>query len=47
MENLSQRGLALWGRCGMVNSPKGVLGGGGDQGSARDGGALLPQAQQW
>jgi hypothetical protein len=27
------------------DSPKGVLGGGGDQSSARDGGVLLPQSR--
>jgi hypothetical protein len=35
--SLSRRGLALRGRCGMANTPKGILGGCGDQSSARDG----------
>jgi hypothetical protein len=38
--NLSRRGLALRGWRGMANSPKGVLGGGVDRSSARDGGRL-------
>jgi hypothetical protein len=37
MASLSRRGLTLHGRRGMANSPKGILGGGGDWSSARDG----------
>jgi hypothetical protein len=37
MVSLSQRGLALHGRRGTVNSPKGVLSDSGDQSSVRDG----------
>jgi hypothetical protein len=35
--SLLQRGLALRGQRGTVNSPRGILGGGGDQRSACDG----------
>jgi hypothetical protein len=40
--SLSRRGLSLRGRRATVNSPKGVLGGGGDWSNARDGGHLAP-----
>jgi hypothetical protein len=39
--SLSRRGLALWGRRGMTNSPKGILGGGSDWSSAQDGVSLF------
>jgi hypothetical protein len=42
MVSLSRRGLALRGRRGTTNSPKGVLGGGDDRSNACDGGQLAP-----